>query len=220
MAEDLGASVWSFPGLEDPDPFPPVDCVADGADLEPATIVAAYRAGLFPMGDQRGVPLWWSPMERGILWPEQVRVSRSLRRSMHRFRTSVDVAFADVIDACADPSRPGAWIDPPIRAAYVELHELGWAHSVEVWDADGDLVGGLYGLAFGGVFAGESMFHRATDASKVALVDLCERMRGGLIDVQWTTPHLASLGVVTVTRGEYRRLLAERRDDPQPGAWT
>lgn len=217
----LPPSVWEFPEPTSADrELPPVDCIAGGADLEPSTIVAAYRAGAFPMGDDRGEPLWWSPTTRGILWPEGVRVSRSLRRSVARFTTSVDTAFADVIDACADPNRPGAWIDEPIRAAYVRLHELGWAHSVEVWDGDGQLAGGLYGLAIGDLFAGESMFHRATDASKVALVELCRRMAGGLVDVQWSTPHLASLGVVEVPRPEYRRLVAEHRDRVTPGRWT
>ncbi len=217
----LPPSVWEFPDpLGDDDDLPPVDCIAGGADLEPSTIVAAYRAGAFPMGDDRGEPLWWSPTVRGILWPEDVRVSRSLRRSIGRFRATVDTAFAEVIDACADPDRPGAWIDEPIRAAYVRLHELGWAHSVEVWDAGGELAGGLYGLAIGDLFAGESMFHRTTDASKVALVELCRRMAGGLVDVQWSTPHLASLGVVEVPRPEYRRLVVEHRDRLTPGRWT
>ncbi len=121
-----------------------------------------------PHGD---LLLWWSPMRRGVLRPGDLRISRSLARSVRRFTTTSDTAFTDVIDACADPSRPGAWIDRPIRDAYVRLHELGWAHSVEVWDG-ASLVGGLYGVAIGSLFAGESMFHRATDASKVALVDL------------------------------------------------
>lgn len=217
----LPPTVWEFPEPTSPDrELPPVDCIAGGADLEPSTIVAAYRAGAFPMGDDRGEPLWWSPMTRGILWPEDVRVSRSLRRSVGRFSTTVDTAFDEVIDACADPDRPGAWIDEPIRTAYVRLHELGWAHSVEVWDAGGELAGGLYGLAIGDLFAGESMFHRATDASKVALVELCRRMAGGLVDVQWSTPHLASLGVVEVPRPEYRRLVADHRDRVTLGRWT
>lgn len=217
----LPPSVWEFPDPTGPDrDLPPVDCIAGGADLEPPTIIAAYRAGAFPMGDDRGEPLWWSPMTRGILWPEDVRVSRSLRRSVGRFSTTVDTAFDEVIDACADPDRPGAWIDEPIRTAYVRLHELGWAHSVEVWDDGGRLAGGLYGLVIGDLFAGESMFHRATDASKVALVELCRRMAGGLVDVQWSTPHLASLGVVEVPRPEYRRLVAEYRDRVTPGRWT
>ncbi|GAA1745128.1 leucyl/phenylalanyl-tRNA--protein transferase [Aeromicrobium alkaliterrae] len=215
----LPPSPWQFPELGDQVTLPPVDCVVGGADLAPATIVAAYRAGMFPMGDDGGAPLWWSPMERGILWPEQVHVSRSLRRSLRGFTTTVDTAFAQVIDACADPGRPGAWIDAPIREAYVRLHELGWAHSVEVW-ADGRLVGGLYGLAIGDLFAGESMFHHATDASKAAVVELCRRMRGGLVDVQWRTDHLATLGVVEVPREEYRELVVRYRDRRSPGRWT
>ncbi|WP_229052903.1 leucyl/phenylalanyl-tRNA--protein transferase [Aeromicrobium sp. Leaf350] len=217
--QPLPPSPWQFPEPGDPVELPPVDCVVGGADLEPSTVVAAYRAALFPMGDDGGAPLWWSPMQRGILWPEQLHVSRSLRRAMGRFTTTVDTAFEDVIDACADPSRPGAWIDEPIREAYVRLHELGWAHSVEVWSED-QLVGGLYGLEIGDLFAGESMFHRATDASKIALVELCRRMAGGLVDVQWRTDHLATLGVVEVPREEYRQLVVRHRDRRSPDRWT
>ncbi|MFT4188315.1 MAG: leucyl/phenylalanyl-tRNA--protein transferase [Aeromicrobium sp.] len=199
--------------------MPPDDCVAAGADLEPSTVVAAYRSGLFPMGHERRRPVWWSPQRRGVLWPDQFHASRSLRRSARGFTTTVDTAFEQVIDACADPSRPGAWIDAPIRAAYLRLHELGWAHSVEVW-ADGRLAGGLYGLEIGDLFAGESMFHHVTDASKVALMELCRRMDGGLIDVQWSTPHLASLGVAEVAREDYLRLVADFRDGLTLDRWT
>ncbi|MFC6344195.1 leucyl/phenylalanyl-tRNA--protein transferase, partial [Nocardioides hankookensis] len=138
-------------------------------------------------------------------------VSKSLRRSCREFEVRVDTAFAEVVEACADPARPQGWIDRDIRAAYLRLHELGWAHSVETWQG-GRLVGGLYGVGIGGLFAGESMFHRERDASKVALVALVERLRATyagerLLDVQWMTPHLASLGVVEVSRAEYLRRL-------------
>lgn len=189
---------------------PGEDLVAVGADLRPGTLLAAYRAGLFPMGLGRSGagPLgWWSPDPRGVLPLGALRVSRSLRRSAGRFTVRVDTAFDEVVWACADPSRPGRWITREVVAAYAELHRLGWAHSVESW-RDGELVGGLYGLAIGGLFAGESMFHRETDASKVALVGLIEILRADgdsrrLLDVQWRTDHLASLGVVDVPRREY-----------------
>jgi leucyl/phenylalanyl-tRNA--protein transferase len=189
---------------------PDDDLVGVGADLEPGTVLMAYRAGLFPMGvgDDGGPPTgWWSPDPRGVLLPGQVRISGSLRKSLRQFEIRVDTAFAEVVEACADPSRYGRWITPAIIGAYTRLYELGWAHSVEAW-RDDELQGGLYGLAVGGLFAGESMFHRATDASKCALVGLCERVfadgrESRLIDVQWATPHLASLGVIEIARGDY-----------------
>lgn len=198
-----------------PDPLeaaPGSDVVAVGADLEAGTLIAAYRAGLFPMHLADGALAWWSPDPRGVLPLQGLRVSRSLRQSCRRYRVTWDAAFADVVAACADPARPGAWITDEIRAAYLDLHHRGWAHSVEVWDCAGTLVGGLYGVEVGGLFAGESMFHRARDASKVALVALVERLHscGGvrLLDVQWSTPHLASLGVVEISRADYVHLLA------------
>jgi leucyl/phenylalanyl-tRNA--protein transferase len=163
--------------------------------------------------------VWWSPDPRGVLPLDALRVGRSLRRSCARFEVRVDTAFEDVVDGCADPGRAGRWITPSIRDAYVGLHRLGWAHSVEAWDGDG-LAGGLYGVAIGGLFAGESMFHRRTDASKVALVGLVERLRDGgasVLDVQWVTPHLASLGAVEVPRAEYLRRVAEAIERPPCG---
>lgn len=191
------------------------DVVAGGGDLQPGTIIEAYRNGAFPMPID-GQLAWWSPVRRGILEPADFRWSRSLRRSARRFTVTYDTEFAAVIDACADPSRPGAWIDARIRDAYVRLHELGWAHSVETRDVDGELVGGLYGLQLGRLFAGESMFRRATDASKVALGALAEHQAGGLVDVQWSTPHLASLGVTEVDRREYLERIALLVDEPAP----
>lgn len=199
------------------------DLVATGADLEPGTVLAAYRLGLFPMhvhdDDGTDVLGWWSPVARAVLPLDGLRVSRSLRKSCRRFEVRVNTAFEAVIDGCADGRRDGAWINDDIRAAYRELHRLGWVHSVEAWSLDdGELAGGLYGVAVGGLFAGESMFHRRTDASKVALVGLVERLDAGgglLLDVQWRTDHLASLGAVEVPRPLYAELIADIVTAPQ-----
>lgn len=216
-------TAWTFP---DPDRFDPDDdLVGVGADLDAGTLLAAYRRGLFPMPGSRRDPMYWfSPVQRGVLPLDGLRVSRSLRRSVRDLEVRVDTAFTEVLDACADPDRPGGWIDRRIRAAYTRLHELGWAHSVETW-REGRLVGGLYGVAIGGLFAGESMFHRVTDASKVALVGLVERLRDEhadrrLLDVQWSTPHLASLGVVEVDRREYAARLREALRLPEPAVFA
>lgn len=208
---DLPPSRWTF----DPSGWPQDDCVAHGADLEPATVIDAYRHGAFPMPHGRRM-LWWSPLERGVLGPGDLRVTRSLRKSARKYQVRFDTRFADVIAACADPRRPGAWIDRRIARAYLRLHELGWAHSVEVFAAD-ELVGGLYGLSIGALFAGESMFHRATDASKVALWVLCEHLAEQcnghwLIDTQWQTEHLATLGVRVVDRVDYVAQIADLVD--------
>jgi leucyl/phenylalanyl-tRNA--protein transferase len=202
----------------------PDDLVAMGADLEPGTLLAAYRCGLFPMPDPASREmLWWSPAERGVLPLDGLRVSRSLRTSARRFEIRVDTAFLDVVRACADPQRPGGWINEAVLAAYTRLFDLGWAHSVEAW-RDGRLAGGLYGVAIGGLFAGESMFHHERDASKVALMGLVERLRDEhaaqrLLDVQWVTPHLESLGAVTLTRSDYLRRLASALVLPAP-SWA
>jgi leucyl/phenylalanyl-tRNA---protein transferase len=160
---------------------------------------------------------WWSPDPRGILPLDGLRVSRSMRRSARRFSVTVDAAFEAVMRGCADPDRPHGWIDESFVAAYVRLHELGFAHSVEVWD-EAELVGGVYGVAIGALFAGESMFHRRTDASKVAVMALVERLRAGgatLFDVQWSSPHLASLGVIEVPRRRYLEQTAAAVTRPQ-----
>jgi leucyl/phenylalanyl-tRNA---protein transferase len=208
---DPPPTIWEFPPTERF--HPEDDLVATGADLEPGTILAAYRRGIFPMpmGSPRAPMAWFSPIRRGVLRPSELHVSRSLAKSARRFEIRVDTACAEVIDACADPRRPSGWIDEQIRTAYLRLHALGWVHSVETW-RDDRLVGGLYGLALGGLFAGESMFHRETDASKVALVGLMRMLDDGqnrMVDTQWQTPHLASLGVSEVSREEYLQLLAE-----------
>ncbi len=204
------------------------DLVGVGLDLEPQTLLAAYRAGLFPMhvNGRRGPLGWWSPDPRGIIPLEGVRISRSLRASCRRYVVTVDEAFDAVVDGCADPARSGAWIGRDIRRAYSRLHDEGVAHSVEVRDpAGGGLVGGLYGVSIGGLFAGESMFHRATDASKVALVGLVrllttDGVTGRLLDTQWTTPHLRSLGAVDVNRTEYLELLRCALELPPPPAFA
>jgi leucyl/phenylalanyl-tRNA--protein transferase len=227
-----GPSRWRFP---DPAIAGPDGLVGIGADLEPATLLQAYRQGIFPW-PHPGAPLpWFSPDPRGVIPLDGLVVSRSLRARLRRsgWETTVDRAFAAVLAACADrprgssegsgglkPSLPedqgGTWITPPMRAAYRRLHDLGHAHSLEVW-AGGELVGGLYGVGVGGVFTGESMFHLASDASKVALVDLVARLLeagGQLIDVQMVTPHLASLGARDLPRADFLHLLARVRDRP------
>lgn len=202
-------SSWDLPPAEAADED---GVVGVGADLAPGTLLAAYRQGLFPMHVNRGQTLaWWSPDPRGVLPLDGLRTTRSLRQSCRRYEIRVDTAFERVLAACADPSRPGSWINPDIAAAYLRLHEMGWVHSVEAWDAGGVLAGGLYGVAIGGLFAGESMFHHQRDASKVALVGLAERLRAGgadLLDVQWTTPHLVSLGAIDIPRAVYLRRLS------------
>lgn len=215
---------WALP---DPAAAPPGDdLVGLGADLEPGTLLAAYRAGLFPMDVGRAGPLgWWSPDPRGVLPLDGLRVSRTLRRAAARLQVTVDTDFAAVVAGCADPSRPSGWITGAIADAYRELHRLGWAHSVETRTPAGDLVGGLYGVEVGGLFAGESMFHRVTDASKVALVGLVEILggppaaaQGRLLDVQWASAHLMSLGAVAVPRRAYlARLHRALALSPAPG---
>ena len=212
----LAAPRWLFP---EPEQAGPGGVVGIGADLEPETLAHAYRQGIFPW-PHPGTPLpWFSPDPRGVLPLDGLRVSRSLRQRLRRcgWQTTVDAAFDQVIAACAERGDgEGTWITARMRAAYRRLHRLGWAHSLEVWDGAA-LVGGLYGLGIGGVFTGESMFHRASDASKVALVDLVARFAeagGSLVDVQLVTPHLASLGACELPRGDYLALLRRVRDDP------
>lgn len=203
------------------------DLVGVGADLLPGTLLAAYRSGLFPMGlGERGSGRigWWSPDPRGVLLPGGLRVTRSLRRSVRRFEVRLDSAFDDVVAACGAPQRPHGWITGDIAQAYGALHRLGWAHSVECW-RDGALVGGLYGVAVGGLFAGESMFHTERDASKVALVALTGLLWADgdprrVLDVQWRTDHLASLGVVELSRQAYLTRLRTALLAPLPAGLT
>jgi leucyl/phenylalanyl-tRNA--protein transferase len=181
------------------------------SELEPDVLLPAYAIGIFPMADDEGEIHWLAPDPRAIIEPNAFKTTRSLRAAMRRgeFTITVDNAFERVIAACAD--RPeGTWISRDIHDAYCELHRRGFAHSVETW-AEGELVGGLYGVTIGGAFFGESMFHRATDASKVALVELVERMRKRgyvLLDVQFLTEHLERFGAVEIPRSEYQQRLA------------
>jgi len=215
---------WAFPPHSSWDPDD--DLVALGADLGVGTLVTAYSVGLFPMPvtldaeDQLG---WFSPVERGVLPLDGLRVSRSLRRAARDFEIRVDTAFDEVVAECGSPERPDGWITPEFARAYGRLHLAGWAHSVEAW-RDGRLAGGLYGVSIGGLFAGESMFHRERDASKVALLGLVDLLRDQyadrrLLDVQWQTPHLASLGVVRRPREEYLEQLDEAVQLPLPQAF-
>jgi leucyl/phenylalanyl-tRNA--protein transferase len=212
--QPIGDSRWRFPP---PEQWPDQDVIAAGADLEPATLLAAYRRGIFPMPldiPERPEPLlaWWSPELRGILPLDKLRLTRSLRQSAKRFEIRVDTCFGDVIRECANPVRPSAWITPEFIGAYTRLHELGWAHSIEAFDRQGGLAGGLYGVRINGLFAGESMFHLQRDASKAALAALVDLMRAAgmtLLDVQWQSEHLKSLGVVEVPRARYLELLRE-----------
>jgi leucyl/phenylalanyl-tRNA--protein transferase len=204
-------SRWVFPPAA---AWPEDDLVTLGGDLEPATLVDAYRRGIFPMEPRslEGVIGWWSPDPRGIVPLDGLRVTQSMRRSAKRFEVRVDTCFADVVRGCANPARKDGWINAGFLAAYTRLHELGYAHSVEVFDRAGQLAGGLYGVRSGGLFAGESMFHVQRDASKVALmalVDLMLETDMRLLDVQWCTEHLASLGAVEVSRTDYLARLAD-----------
>ena len=198
-----------IPFLGRADPFPPVEKARDdmggllavGADLAVDRLLDAYRRGIFPWGTIEGHPIWYNPNPRMVLFPEEFRLTRSLRKTLHsgNFEVRFDSNFAGVIAACGETPRPGqdgTWISPPMIEAYIHLHELGWAHSVETY-VEGDLVGGLYGLAIGRMFYGESMFSRCTDASKVAFAHLIRYLvthQFGLIDCQMRTEHLASLG--------------------------
>lgn len=226
---------WIFPSTPPEEPPAPAyeaddetvqgraaEVVGVGADLEPGTLLRAYRSGVFPMPVRRGLMAWWSPEPRGVVPLSGLRITRSLRRSCQKFTIRIDTAFEEVISSCGDVRRRGAWIDPDVEAAYLRLHHWGWAHSVEAWDDYGRLAGGLYGVAIGGFFAGESMFHRQTDASKVALVGLVEQLQAAgakLLDVQWATPHLKSLGAVEVSRDRYLERLREAVLLPQPAAF-
>lgn len=189
----------------------PNGLLAAGGDLAPGTVLAAYRTGIFPWPDQMGRLLWWSPDPRAIIEIADFHESRSLvrRRQSGRFTTSFDRACAAVLDGCADRAE-GTWLNDEMKQSYLALYKLGWVHSVEVWQG-ARLVGGLYGVAIGGLFAAESMFHRETDASKVALAELVGRLRRSrlqLLDVQFLTPHLASLGASEISRVAYLDRLA------------
>lgn len=223
------------PWLRGNAPFPPVSralkspngLLCAGADLSPARIIDAYSHGIFPWFSEGDPILWWSPDPRMVLFPDELKMSRSLRKAVARgsYETRVDTAFRAVMEECAQPrdGHGGTWIVPEMVEAYTELHRRGHAHSVESW-LDGELVGGLYGVALGRVFFGESMFARAPDASKVALVKLVERLRPQgyrLIDCQQATRHLASLGAREIPRAEFAKLVRESIQYPPSGErWT
>ena len=222
------------PWIETPRDFPPVataltepnGLLCAGADLAPTTIVAAYARGIFPWFSEGQPILWWSPDPRMVLFPAEFKISKSLAKTVNRgtFDIRFDTAFADVIAACAEPRREdgGTWIVPEMRAAYAQLHTLGVAHSIESW-RNGELVGGLYGLALGRMFFGESMFARQTNASKVALVALIDKLKDDgfeLVDCQQETRHLASFGARPVPREDFVHRLKELIDLRQSGsAW-
>lgn len=201
---------------------------AVGGDLSPKRLLAAYRAGIFPWFDDDQAPvLWWSPDPRAVLVPGEMRISRSLAKRLRNggFEVSFDRAFAEVVKGCASEreGQSGTWITPAMGVAYGRLHEMGYAHSLEVW-REGHLVGGLYGLSIGAFFFGESMFSRAADASKVALAHLSEqlkRWRFQLIDCQIPNQHLGSLGVKSIPRAEFLAALAANDESKtRLGAWT
>lgn len=209
---------------EDPaEPFPPVEqalldpdgLLAVGGDLSPQRLLNAYQHGIFPWYTEGEPILWWSPDPRCVLFPEKLKISRSLRKTLRKqlFEVRMDTAFEAVMRACAEnrPNQKGTWITEDILQAYVNMHQLGFAHSVECWQ-DGQLVGGLYGMAIGKVFFGESMFSRKTDASKVAMVYLCEYLKQHgfkLIDSQVYTQHLESLGAELIPRTRFVELLEQ-----------
>lgn len=213
MPTPLDASVWDFPA---PEQMPKDDLVTLGADLKPETLIDSYKHGIFPMHIQienkREIG-WWSPQQRGILPLNKMNVSSSLKKSMKKYFVTFDQDFDAVIEGCGDDKRPKGWINKDIKTAYKKLFDLGYVHSVEVWNKKDELVGGLYGVEVNGLFAGESMFHKQTDASKTAMVYLVNQLReaGGerIFDVQWQTPHLKSMGVVKISRAKYISLLPE-----------
>ncbi len=201
----------------DPADWPDQDLIGVSEEFDAHLTVEAYAAGVFPMPVE-GWMGWWAPVDRGVLPLDGLRVRRSLRKTAKRYHCTVDQAFDEVLARCADPARPGAWIDERIVHVYRRLHAVGVAHSVETWTTDGELAGGLYGVQLRGLFAGESMFHDdvvGRDASKVALWHLVERLTSAgttLLDVQWVTDHLATLGAVGISRDEYLRRLDRALD--------
>jgi leucyl/phenylalanyl-tRNA--protein transferase len=212
LPTSLGESVWEFP---DRTKWPRHDVVGRGADLKPETLIYGYQHGVFPMVSSESIGtdsdlLWWSPQMRAIIPLDGLKISRTMRRSAKKFEIRIDTQFENVMRNCAAPHRDNGWITEDFINAYVRLHHLGWAHSIEVIDESGLLAGGLYGVRINKFFAGESMFHLVRDASKVALMALVETMKSSemsLLDVQWLTPHLASLGAVAIKRDEYLRRL-------------
>jgi leucyl/phenylalanyl-tRNA--protein transferase len=208
--------IFPDPRLAEPDGL-----LAFGGDLSVQRLLEAYRHGIFPWYEAGGPILWWSPDPRLVLFPEELRVSARLLRTIRqgRFKTQLDTAFAQVIAACAATPRvheEGTWITPEMQQAYLQLHHAGFAHSLESWQ-DGRLVGGIYGVAVGRCFCGESMFYHVTDASKVALVALVERLRDRgftLLDCQIPSQHLIRFGARTIPRAEFLQILRAGLDQP------
>lgn len=222
-----------IPWLEPGDPFPPVDTalrdpdglLAAGLELTPQRILDAYRQGIFPWFSEGQPVLWWSPDPRMVLVPSEIRVTPSMRKVLRNrpYEVRCDTAFEAVMRACAEPreGQAGTWISDHMIAAYGALHMQGWAHSVETW-VDGELSGGLYGLALGKMFYGESMFSRARDTSKIALVHLARYLESqgyALIDCQMNTAHLASMGGREIARSEFCRVLSQSVQSAHPRRW-
>jgi leucyl/phenylalanyl-tRNA---protein transferase len=224
-----------IPWLGPDKPFPPVDAaleepnglLAASIDLAPARLVQAYQRGIFPWYSEGQPVLWWAPDPRMVLYVDEFRVSRSLRKTLRqrRFELRVDTAFREVMEQCAAVARPGqlgTWITPSVIDAYAALHEQGLAHSVESW-CEGELAGGLYGVAIGRMFFGESMFARVADASKIALVHLVQILKSNnmpLIDCQQETEHLARFGARPIARAQFAREMNALVHFPAaPGAW-
>lgn len=214
-------------------PFPPVESaltqpnglLAAGGYLSPERLLSAYRQGIFPWFNPGEPVLWWSPDPRCVIQPGQLHISRSLRKQLLKtpYQITFDKAFTRVMEACAEPrhSQSGTWISPQMIDAYTRLHLQGTAHSVEVWDGN-ELIGGLYGLAMGSLFFGESMFSRQVNASKIAFSFLCVQLdewKFNLIDCQVYNAHLESLGATLISRKEFRSLLAQHIDDPEVDKW-
>lgn len=221
----LSAHDLHFPPIEQALPDPD-GLLAVGGDLDPERLMAAYYEGIFPWYEAGGPILWWSPDPRMVMAPRDVHLSRSLRRHIRRqsFTITMDTAFAEVIRQCAGirEHREGTWITADMREAYITLHELGHAHSVEIWQ-DGQLSGGLYGISIGPMFFGESMFALRDNASKVAFLALARQLGDWgfrLIDCQMPTPHLATLGARPMARGTFKHWLWKYRDQPgRRGPW-
>lgn len=218
LADDL----W-FPNIEqaldEPDGL-----LAIGGDLSPQRLIYAYRHAIFPWFDNQQPILWWSPSIRAILPPQKVHISKSMKKWLRKtpFKVSVNLAFDEVMDGCADRAQEGTWITDEMKRAYSNLHQQGYAHSIEIWDSE-QLVGGLYGVNIGQVYCGESMFHRATNASKMAFIylsDLFGQHGGQFIDAQMPTEHLQSLGVTNCSRIDFLKFVQKYRDQSlAPGCW-
>ena len=215
------------------EPFPPVELAWDepngllavGGDLSVPRLINAYKSGIFPWFGPREPIYWWSPDPRTVLFPHKIRITRSLRKSLRNkgYRITFDTCFADVVEACAAPRSyaSGTWITHEMHTAYCLLHARDIAHSVEVWNAAGELVGGLYGVATGGVFSGESMFSREPDTSKIAMVAMAYHLQQwgfAVIDCQIENPHLISMGAEKISRADYMRLLKGHLQHP-PVRW-